>query len=277
MSEINLASVAINLGSTAITVLLMMAGTLGISLLRRRHDTIDTVWGFGFAGIAVVSFVLSGSLAEYGSTVVRVLVTALTVIWGVRLAVHLHLRNSRRGEDPRYERIIARAKGNPIPHMIRKVYLPQGVIMWLVSLPVQFAQYGGDGLNVLGYLGVLVWLLGFGFETIGDAQLARFRANNVNSSAVLDTGLWRYTRHPNYFGDACAWWGLYLLACNSWLGVATVISPLLMTFLLVKGTGKPLLERSMARTRPEYAAYVERTSGFFPLPPKSSPKQAQQK
>ncbi|MGH3625818.1 MAG: DUF1295 domain-containing protein, partial [Sciscionella sp.] len=132
MNEIDLASVAVNLGIIAGLVLLLMAGTLGVSLLRRRHDTIDTVWGLGFAVIAVVSFGLSTASAEHGSTVARALVTALTVLWGVRLAVHLQLRSSKRGEDPRYEQIIARAKGSPIAHMVGKVYLPQGLIMWLV-------------------------------------------------------------------------------------------------------------------------------------------------
>jgi steroid 5-alpha reductase family enzyme len=261
----DLGAVTVNLAATAVAVVLLMAATLAVSLRRGRHDTIDTTWGLGFAVIAVVSFVLSSGA---GSTALRILVTVLTVVWGVRLAVHLQLRNSGQGEDPRYEQILSKARGNPVAHMVRVVYLPQAVIMYLVSAPVQLAQYGGSGVHPLGYAGVAVWLAGFGFESIGDAQLRRFRADPRNRGRVLDTGLWRYTRHPNYFGDACVWWGLYLLACHSWIGAATVFAPLVMTYLLAKGTGKPLLEKGMARTRPGYAEYVARTSGFFPLPPK---------
>lgn len=267
MGAVDLGAVAANLVATAIAVAALMAGTLAVSVRRGRHDTIDTTWGLGFALIAVLTFVLS---AGHGSTVLRVLVTVLTVLWGVRLAVHLQLRNARRGEDPRYQRIMARAGGSPLAHMVKVVYLPQAAIMYLVSAPVQLAQYGGTGLHPLGYLGVALWLVGFGFESIADAQLSRFRAQQASRGMVLDTGLWRYTRHPNYFGDACLWWGLYLLACHSWAGAATVFAPAVMTYLLAKGTGKPLLEQGMARTRPGYAEYVARTSGFLPLPPKKS-------
>jgi len=147
------------------------------------------------------------------------------------------------------------------------VYHFQGVVLYFVSLPVQFAMYG-TGFGVLGWLGVAVWLIGFGFETIGDEQLRRFKADPASKGKVLDTGLWRYTRHPNYFGDACVWWGLYLLACSTWPGALTILSPVAMTFTLARGTGKPMLEKGMAKTRPAYARYVERTSGFFPWPPK---------
>jgi steroid 5-alpha reductase family enzyme len=136
-----------------------------------------------------------------------------------------------------------------------------------VSLPVQVGQYGG-GPGVVGYVGVLVWVLGLTFEAVGDQQLSRFRADPDSRGQVLDTGLWRYTRHPNYFGDACVWWGLFLLACHSWLGVVTVIAPIVMTALLAKGTGKPLMERDIVERRPGYADYVRSTSGFVPLPPR---------
>jgi steroid 5-alpha reductase family enzyme len=139
-----------------------------------------------------------------------------------------------------------------------------------VSLPVQFGQYGGGAPGWLLAAGVAVWLTGFVFESVGDWQLRRFAANPDNRGKVLDTGLWRYTRHPNYFGDAMVWWGLYLLACGSWLGVATLPAPLLMTFVLARGTGKPLTEKHLSGSRPGYADYVRRTSGFVPLPPRSA-------
>ena len=129
-------------------------------------------------------------------------------------------------------------------------------------------MYEHAPLGLVSWLGAAVWAVGFGFEAVGDAQLRRFRADPANAGKVLDRGLWRYTRHPNYFGDACLWWGLYLLACSTWAGAATVLSPVAMTYTLARGTGKPLLEKGLRRSRPGYAHYVERTSGFFPLPPK---------
>ncbi len=140
--------------------------------------------------------------------------------------------------------------------------------MWFVSLPVQVAMFEQGEANLVTWVGVLTWLVGFTFETVGDLQLTRFRNDPSTKGQVLETGLWRYTRHPNYFGDACVWWGLSLVAFTSWPGILTILSPLVMTWLLARGTGKPLLEKDMASRRPGYAEYVRRTSGFVPLPPK---------
>ncbi len=242
---------------TAAVTLVAVTVTFGIARVRRRYDTIDTFWGLGFALVALAAFPFGD-----GPLPLRLVVTLLTVVWGVRLSVHLHLRNHKLPEDPRYARM-----GHGPAKMFLRVYLFQAVVLYFVSLPVQFAV-DGTGIGVLGGLGIAVWLLGFLFETIGDEQLRRFKADPASRGQVLDTGLWRYTRHPNYFGDACVWWGLYLLACSTWPGAATVLSPVAMTFTLARGTGKPMLEKGMARTRPAYAHYVERTSGFFPLPPR---------
>jgi steroid 5-alpha reductase family enzyme len=138
-------------------------------------------------------------------------------------------------------------------------------------MPVQLAQYLQlpTTLGVPALLGALLWLIGFLFEAISDRQLARFKADPANEGRILDTGLWRYTRHPNYFGNACLWWGLWLVACDHWIGLLTVFSPLLMNYFLLNVTGKKLLEKKMSRQRPGYADYIARTSGFFPWPPKS--------
>ncbi|UVS78065.1 putative membrane protein [Actinokineospora sp. UTMC 2448] len=245
--------------ATAAAVAVLMAAVFAISVRRGKYDTIDTAWGLGFALIAIVSF---------GQSDGDILVTALTVVWGVRLAVHLHVRNHGKPEDRRYAEILGRAEGDPRLHMLRVVFLPQAVLMWVISLPVQVAQSGG--LTWLDAAGAALWAVGFAFETVGDAQLSRFKADPANSGKVLDTGLWRYTRHPNYFGDACVWWGIYLMACDSWWGAATIVSPLAMTSLLARGTGKPLTERHLGASRPGYAEYVARTSGFVPLPPKGT-------
>jgi steroid 5-alpha reductase family enzyme len=242
---------------TAGVTLVAVVATFGIARARKRYDTVDTFWGLGFAVVAAAAFPFGD-----GPLALRLVVLGLTVVWGGRLSLHLHLRNHKLPEDPRYARMAA----GPLRMFVR-VYLFQGVVLYFVSLPVQFAMYG-TGFGVLGWLGVAVWLIGFGFETIGDEQLRRFKADPASKGKVLDTGLWRYTRHPNYFGDACVWWGLYLLACSTWPGALTILSPVAMTFTLARGTGKPMLEKGMAKTRPAYAHYVERTSGFFPLPPK---------
>jgi steroid 5-alpha reductase family enzyme len=258
----------LNLAVTAASVLTLMLLAWAVGVRRRRHDGIDVVWGLGFVLVGVVTAVLAD-----GPGWRRALVTALVALWGLRLAWHIHRRNRGNPEDRRYVAILARAPGNPNIYALYSVYLLQGAVMWIVSLPAQYAQYGGDSAWVSWVtvpLGVALWLVGFVFETVGDAQLARFTADSTNRGKVLDAGLWRYTRHPNYFGDACVWWGFFVLACHSWPGLVTVVGPAAITFLLTRGTGKPLLEKSIRERRPGYAEYVERTSGFFPIPPKKA-------
>jgi steroid 5-alpha reductase family enzyme len=252
---------------TALAVVVVLGVTFVVALQARKHAVVDVAWGLGFAAIALTSFVLS---AGEGDDVRRALVLVLTGAWGLRLAGHIALRSRGHGEDPRYVELMARAPGNPHLFALQRVYLTQGVTMWFVSLPVQVAAFEPAGTSWLTWAGVAVWVLGFVFESVGDWQLTRFRNDPASKGQVLDTGLWRFTRHPNYFGDACAWWGLSLVAFSAWPGVVTVLSPLLMTWLLAKGTGKPLLEKDMSSRRPGYTDYVRRTSGFLPLPPRRS-------
>lgn len=256
-----LAAAVLALGVAVLVIVL----TFGIARLRGRYDTIDTAWGAGFAVIAIVGFATHPQLS--GSAM---LATALVVVWGVRVSVHIHSRNAMHGEDHRYRAMLARAKSRPRLRMFLHTYLTQAAVMWFVSLPVVFAQRQPDGIGILGALGTLVWCVGFAFEAIGDEQLRRFTADPTNAGRVLDRGLWRYTRHPNYFGDACVWWGLYLIAAQNLPGAATVLSPVLMTWLLARGTGKPMTERRLRASRSGYPEYVARTSGFFPLPPKKN-------
>ena len=246
-------------------VVVVLGGTFVVALVQKRHAVVDVAWGLGFAAIAVAAFVAAEG---EGDGLVSGLALVLTVVWGVRLAAHIWLRSRGRGEDPRYEELMARAPGNPHLFALRRVYLTQGVVMWFVSLPVQVTMFERGDANLVTAIGVVLWLVGFFFETVGDLQLSRFRNDPASKGRVLDTGLWRYTRHPNYFGDACVWWGLSFIAFTSWPGVLTILSPLLMTWLLARGTGKPLLEKGMAERRPGYADYVRRTSGFLPLPPR---------
>jgi steroid 5-alpha reductase family enzyme len=248
------ASLALSLGAMLLLWLL--------SLRLRDASIVDVWWGPGFAALALASF----ALAERG----HALVTALTVVWGLRLGLHLARRNLGHGEDPRYA-AMRRRHGERFGRVsLVSVFGMQGLLMWLVSLPVQVANAAGDPaqLGLLELAGTALWGVGLFFEAVGDFQLARFRADPANAGRVLESGLWRYTRHPNYFGDCCAWWGIFLVALpapGAWL---TAPSPALMSFLLLRVSGVPLLERSLRKRRPGYDDYVRRTSVFFPLPPR---------
>jgi steroid 5-alpha reductase family enzyme len=240
--------------ATAGALVLLMAITFAVGVRLGRHSVIDVAWGTGIALVAVVALVTS---VGHGLTDRRVALLVTAVIWGLRLAVHI---SRRRGEDPRYRDLLARAPGNKNAYALRVVYLPQALILWLACLPIQAGMYERAPLCAAG---LALWAVGFVFEAVGDWQLARFKADPAHAGLIMDCGLWRYTRHPNYFGDACMWWGLFVIGGN----LVTVFSPLLMTYILTRGTGQRLSDRRMA-SRPEYAAYMERTSGFLPLPPK---------
>ncbi|MEL5957417.1 DUF1295 domain-containing protein [Streptomyces sp. CLV115] len=257
---------AANLGWAAATALAVMLSTFAIALVRGVHRIVDIAWGVAFAAVALVTFAHS---AGHGDPARRTLVTGLTVAWGLRLAVHIARRGAGHGEDPRYETMLARAPGNRNLYALRMVHLLQGFLVWLVSLPVQAAQYTMRPLSALAFTGAGVWALGLFFEAVGDAQLARFKTDTANRGRIMDQGLWRYSRHPNYFGDFCIWWGLFLIACDAGLMAAavSVISPLVMSALLTKGSGKRLLEQHMT-DRPGWHAYAARTSSFVPLPPR---------
>lgn len=252
---------------TAGGVVVALGITFVVALRLGRHAVVDVTWGLGFAVVALVAFVLS---AGTGDDLRRWLLVVMTVVWGVRLGVHIGRRSRGGSEDPRYEAMFERSGGNRNLVALRKVYLLQGLILWFVSLPVQVGMFAPGPVGVLTWVGVAVWAVGLFFEAVGDAQLDAFRRDPSNKGKVLDTGLWRYTRHPNYFGDACVWWGIFLVGAQAWPGVLTVLSPLVMTWLLANGSGKPLLEKGMSDRRPGYDEYVRRTSGFVPLPPKRS-------
>ncbi|MDX2544218.1 DUF1295 domain-containing protein [Streptomyces sp. WI04-05B] len=246
----------------ALTVMLV---TFAVAVRTGLHRIVDIAWGIGFAAVAAVSLVVS---AGEGDLVRRLLVTVLTAVWGLRLAAHIARRGRGHGEDPRYEALLAKGSGNRNLYALRMVYLLQGGLVWLVSLPVQAAQYVPGPLSGLAWAGVALWAVGLGFEAVGDAQLARFRADPANRGRIMDRGLWAWTRHPNYFGDFCVWWGLFLLVCDSPEAAAvSAVSPVVMSLLLTRGSGKRLLERHMTG-RPGYAEYVARTSGFLPRPPR---------
>lgn len=250
---------------TACAVVVVLGVTFAVALRAGKQAVIDVTWGLGFVAIALTALATS---VGHGDGLRRWLALLLTAVWGLRLAAHIFSRSRGKGEDPRYEAMLKRATGNPSAYALLHIYLPQGVIMWFVSLPVQVAMFVEGGLGWVLWVGVTVWALGLFFESVGDVQLTRFRGDPSSRGEVLDTGLWRYTRHPNYFGDACVWTGLFLVAASAWPGVLTVLSPAVMVGNLYGGTGKKLLEKDIGDRRPAYADYVRRTSGFFPWPPK---------
>ena len=265
--------VALNLtrsvGATAVFIALIMATATAI----KNHSIIDICWGPGFVVVAVVSYLASAGAfwdVQGGDDTRRAVVLALTAIWGLRLGFYIGRRNLGHGEDPRYTRLLAsRRSGSLVVFLIKQIYGLQGVLIVVVSLPVQFAMYQGEPLGIVGAIGIAIWAIGFAFEAIGDWQLSRFKADPANEGRIMDRGLWAWTRHPNYFGDACVWVGLFVLALGHWSGLLTVIAPIVMTKLLVSYSGKALLEKGMRRKRGDaYEHYIATTSGFFPMPPR---------
>lgn len=264
------AGIALAASAGAIAICVMLLWLLSITL--RDVSIVDIFWGPGFVVAAWAAHLSAAGTPPHGWVAV-----VLTTIWGLRLGVYLLWRNAGHGEDPRYTAFINHL-GPEKRHRtsLTRVFGLQGMVMWVVAWPVILAQVGRTqepadtgSLGIVVWIGIAVWITGFLFETVGDWQLARFKNNPANAGKVMDRGLWRYTRHPNYFGDACVWWGLFLIACDNPWAVITIISPVMMTFFLVKRTGKALLERRLKRSKPDYDDYIQRTSGFFPLPPKS--------
>lgn len=236
------------------------------SLIRRDAGIADLFWGAGFVVIAWISW----GLGDDSSTRAIVLVT-LVSIWGVRLSIYLAWRNLGKPEDYRYA-AMREKHGERFPlRSLLTVFLLQGALAWLISLPVQIASFRATGWSVWSTLGVALWLVGLLFEAVGDFQLARFKAQAENRGRVMNRGLWRYTRHPNYFGDFLVWWGLFLVGFDAVSWWWTILGPTLMSFLLIRVCGVHLLETSLRKRIDGYEDYVRQTSAFFPLPPKRIP------
>jgi len=249
-------------------VALLMVSTWIVATIRRDVSVVDIVWGLGFAVVAVCSLVVGD-----GAAARRVLLAVLVGVWGLRLASYLAWRNLGHGEDRRYRKM--RDARGPWFWLISlaTVFGLQGLLMVVVALPVQLSAGAEDPrrLGPLAAVGAGLWLVGLVFEAGGDLQLARFKADPVNEGKVMDRGFWRYTRHPNYFGDVCVWWGIFLVAAETAPGRWGVAGPILMTVFLLRVSGVSLLERDIGERRPAYAAYIERTSAFLPRPPRDGP------
>jgi steroid 5-alpha reductase family enzyme len=251
--------------ATALGVLLAMGGvTWVLSLAKTDVSIVDSLWSLMFLAAALVYW-----QAADASTDRAALVLVLVTLWAVRLAGYITWRNWGEGEDSRYQEIRERNQPGFAFKSLYLVFALQSLIALVVSLPLLAAMQGTSPLGWLDYAGVALFAVGFLFEAVGDWQLARFKADPDNAGEVLDSGLWRYTRHPNYFGNACIWWGLFLLGLSAG-GWWSLVSPVLMTFLLLKVSGVAMLEKDIGERRPAYRDYIQRTNAFLPGPPKTA-------
>lgn len=256
----------ITLFSQATLIILALVTLLWIwSVFIKNVSIVDIFWGLGFVVVNAFYVFMSGELNAR-----KILILILVSIWGLRLAIYLAFRNIGKGEDFRYQEF--RRKYGPKRYWwfsFFQTFLLQGVLIMIISLPLlginSSTSFGT--LNVLDYIGILVWLIGFTFEAGGDFQLARFKSNLKNKEMVLNTGFWKYTRHPNYFGDSAIWWAyaIFSIAAGSYW---QIIGSIIMTLLIIKISGVSLLEKTLKETKPKYSDYIQKTNSFFPWLPK---------
>jgi len=253
--------------ASAVGVLAFVAAIWLVSVVMRDASIVDIAWGPAFLVIAGVSYWKGDGAAARSH-----LLLALVALWSLRLAGYLAWRNLGSGEDFRYRKM--RAYWGPRFWWVSlfTVFLLQGSLAWMVSAPIQLAMASPlpERLGWLDWAATALFVAGFLFESVGDLQLARFKADPASAGKVLDSGLWAWTRHPNYFGDCVQWWAFFLIALATPRGWVSIVGPLLMTFLLMRVSGVPMLERSLRKTRPGYDDYRERVAAFFPRPPRRS-------
>jgi len=245
--------------------MIMMTLLWVVSVIVKNVSIVDLFWGLGFILTGVFYFLKTG-----GNEPRKIILMILVAVWALRLSVYLAWRNIGKGEDFRYKQFREKYGANRYWWIsFFQTFLLQGILMWLISAPLLGAQIQGQNtsLGVFDYAGIVLWIIGFCFESIGDLQLARFKNDPVNKGKVLNKGLWHYTRHPNYFGDSAVWWGygFLCLAAGSYL---PVLGSVLMTALIIKVSGVALLEKSLKELKPEYKEYMEKTSAFLPWFPK---------
>jgi len=253
-------------GIVGLVILGLMILLWIISLIIKDASIVDIFWGMGF----VISGWVFFALTPDGFAPRKLLLMVLVTLWGLRLSIHIGRRNIGKGEDYRYQNWREENGEQWWWRSFFKVFLLQGILMWVISTPLLAGQYYAEPskLTWLDFLGAAIWGIGFYFEAVGDWQLAKFRADPVNKGKLLTSGVWQYTRHPNYFGDAAQWWGYFLITLATGSGWWSVFSPVIMSILLRNVSGVALLEKSLKETKPGYAEYVESTNAFIPWLPK---------
>lgn len=250
---------------TALLLFCFMCMIFLLALKRKDNSIVDIAYGFGFVLVGWSGFIV------YGTGEARqLLLLSLVTVWGLRLAVHIAARKGREdGEDPRYRQWRTSWGATFVWRSFLQIFMLQGAVIYLVALPLLLAILDAGGpLGWGDLLGVLIWLFGFIFEAVSDRQLLQFKRNPSNRGRIMRYGLWRFTRHPNYFGEATLWWGIFFIALSTSAGWLAIISPLLIGFLLLKVSGIPMLEERYAGN-PEFEAYKKQTSAIFPWFPKS--------
>jgi len=265
-----LIEIAVLLGANLVAISVVMLGLWLVAVRLKDVSFIDAVWPLGMLFLALITLPRTEGDPTRG-----LLLVWLCAVWALRLGGHLFIRWRAHGADGRYVDLVERTEKergwNFNKTALLLVFLPQGLLAWLTSLPVQLGQVAwAPSVGWIGWIGAALAVIGIAFESIGDAQLTAFRRDPEKKGKVLDTGLWRYTRHPNYFGDACVWWGLYLIAAETGPGLWAIFGPAFLTFTLTKWSGIGITEKAIHKSRPGYAEYVARTSAFFPWPPRKS-------
>jgi steroid 5-alpha reductase family enzyme len=232
-----------------------------ISLIIENSSIIDFFWGLGFVIFTWYFVLIAGKLNVPANQILLAMVT----IWGLRLSIHIFIRNYGKGEDFRYRKWREENGKRWWYISLFKVFLLQAFILLLIASPLAFSAYNAvnPDISIIFYIGVAMWGIGFVFESVGDYQLKKFKSSPQNRGKILNTGLWHYTRHPNYFGDATIWWGYYLFALSRG-GWWTIYSPIVMSFFLIKVSGVSMLEKTLRQTKPGYEEYIKNTNGFFP-------------
>lgn len=230
-----------------------------LALKLKRNDIVDIAWGMGFVMVAVSQLVWAGDYPWR-----KLLISGLVALWGLRLAIHLYFRNKGKQEDFRYAQWRRDWGKHWKERSYLQVFLLQGFFMLIVSYPLfKFGAYSKAAFGILDAAGLLLWLFGFFFEAVGDYQLLAFKKQPANKGRIMNIGLWKYTRHPNYFGESVMWWAIFLLVLGSDYAMLAIISPITITWLLVRVSGVPMLEKKYA-ANPEYQAYIRNTSSFIP-------------
>jgi steroid 5-alpha reductase family enzyme len=249
------------MGMNLLVVLALMICVWPFSIIKKDSSIVDVFWGIGFVLIAWNTF-----FHAHGILWRKLLIATLTTIWGLRLSFHIYARNLGKGEDSRYQAFRKRYGNRYWLVSLFTVFILQALLLWAISLVIQAGQVSQypRWLTWLDALGVAVWAVGFAFEAVSDWQLTRFKADPSNKGRVMDQGLWAYSRHPNYFGESLVWWGMLLITLSNPINAWTIVSPLLITFLLLKVSGVALMEKTIVENRPEYRDYINRTSAFVP-------------
>jgi steroid 5-alpha reductase family enzyme len=248
---------------SAVFIFLYMTAVFCIALIKKDNSIVDIAWGLGFIGVALLTLFLRQDF-----TARQLIISVLVFIWGVRLASHIALRKSGKGEDFRYAKWRRDWGQWFVLRSYFQIFMLQGVFLFIIALSIMLVNFSPrEDLTGVDFIGIAVWSIGFFFEAVGDYQLKQFKKNPDIKGKIITTGLWKYTRHPNYFGEVVLWWGIFLIALSVERGWMAILSPLTISFLLLRVSGVTMLEKKY-QGNPEFEAYAQRTNAFFPWFPK---------